>query len=89
MFNSIIDKSKAMLALRNLKDGHLKMSLFKQYQLIMNPCLSEATHTEKNNPGGQPKALWGGHGGFVRVFGFFYAPRAISGKCQNSLKPSI
>ena len=47
-----------MLALINLKDGHLKMSLFKQYQLIMNPCLSEATHTEKNNPGGQPKALW-------------------------------
>ena len=28
-------------------------------------------------------------GGFVQVFGFFCAPRAISGKCQNSLKPSI
>ena len=56
-----------MLALRNLKDGHLKMSLFKQYQLIMNPCLSEATHTEKNNPGGQPKPLCAGIAFFFSV----------------------
>ena len=48
---------------------------------ISRACKRRRTHpnTQHSRP----------HGGFVRVFGFFYAPRAISGKCQNSLKPSI